>query len=174
MAKPVGRVAVVLPQGALFRGGAEAKIRQAMLDADLIEAVIGLGPNLFYGTGLAASVLILRASKQPERTGKVLFINGETLYKRGRNQNTLEPDHATQLLDLYNGFTSADGLACVVEAAELRAHRYNLNIPLYVDKVAGEEPVTLAAAVTALDDSQKAAALSRSRLEALLAEWGLS
>jgi hypothetical protein len=68
-----GRVAVVLPQGALFRQGAEGRIREHVLKADLIEAVIGLAPNLFYGTGLAASVLILRQQKVDDRKGKVLF-----------------------------------------------------------------------------------------------------
>jgi len=89
-----GRVAVVLPQGALFRQGAEARIRSLVIRADLVDAVIGLAPNLFYGTGLAACVLILRLGKPVERKGKVLFINGERLFKRGRNQNTMEPEHA--------------------------------------------------------------------------------
>ena len=100
-----GRVAVVLPQGALFRQGAEAKIRTHILKSDVVDAVIGLAPNLFYGAGLAACVLILRLQKQPEEKGKVLFINGEKLFKRGRNQNTLEPEHAEQLLDAYELFT---------------------------------------------------------------------
>src|SRR5699024_10080042 len=77
-----GRVAIVLPQGALFRGGAEARVRTHVLGADLIDAVIGMAPNLFYGTGLAACVLILRLEKPAERRGKVLFINGESLFKR--------------------------------------------------------------------------------------------
>ena len=96
-----GRVAVVLPQGALFRQGAEARIRTHILKSDVVDAVIGLAPNLFYGTGLAACVLILRWTSSPSEKGKVLFINGEQLFKRGRNQNTLEPEHAQQLLDAY-------------------------------------------------------------------------
>jgi len=174
MTKPSGRVAVVLPQGALFRGGAEANIRQAMLEADLIEAVIGLGPNLFYGTGLAASVLILRSSKTGKRSGNVLFINGETLFKRGRNQNTLEPSHAAQLLDLYTGFTDVEGLSCVVRLEDIETHKYNLNIPLYVNAAAGEQLLALAEAVDALAAAQQAATQSRHKLELLLSEWGLS
>ena len=104
-AKPgTGRIAVVLPQGALFRGGAEARIREQILREDKIEAVIGLAPNLFYGTGLAACVLVLRTQKPEETAGKVLVVNGETLFKRGRNQNTLEPEHAATLLAAYRDF----------------------------------------------------------------------
>ena len=88
-----GQVAVVLPQGALLRQGAEARIRTHILRSDVIDAVIGLAPNLFYGTGLAACVHILRLEKQAKENGRVLFINGEQLYKRGRNQNTLKPEH---------------------------------------------------------------------------------
>jgi len=84
-----GRIAVVLPQGSLFRSGAEGRIRQAFLEKDLIECVIGMAPNLFYGTGLAPCIIILRANKVKEKAGKVLIINSETIFKRGRNKNTL-------------------------------------------------------------------------------------
>jgi type I restriction system adenine methylase HsdM len=108
-----GRVAVVLPQGALFRGGAEARIRTHILRDDVVDAVIGLAPNLFYGTGLAACVLILRLDKPVEKRRKVQFINGEELFKRGRNQNTLEPEHAMQLLGAYVSYSDTAGLAHV-------------------------------------------------------------
>jgi type I restriction system adenine methylase HsdM len=127
-----GRVAVVLPQGALFRQGAEAKIRTHILKSDVIDAVIGLAPNLFYGIGLAACVLILRLDKQANEKGKVLFINGEQVYKRGRNQNTLRPEHAQQLLNAYELFSDIDGLARVVDLDEIASNDYNLNIPFYI------------------------------------------
>jgi type I restriction system adenine methylase HsdM len=174
MAPGTGRVAVVLPQGALTRGGAEAKVREVMVDADLLVAVIGLAPNLFYGAGLAASILILKAEKTSDIKNKVLFINGETMFKRGRNQNTLEPTHASRLLELYENFSDAPGIARVVSLDVIKANRYNLNIPLYVDAVANEESVTLAAAVSALSDARMTSALSRDRLDARMAEWGLS
>lgn len=104
-----GRVAVVLPQGALFRQGAEARIRTHVLKADMVEAVIGLAPNLFYGTGLAACVLILRHDKPADRRGKVLFINGEDLMKKRRNRNTLEPEHASELFKAYTGTADVRG-----------------------------------------------------------------
>jgi len=172
--KPVtGRVAVVLPQGALFRQGAEARIRTHILKQDVVEAVIGLAPNLFYGTGLAACVLILRRQKTPERAGKVLFINGEKLFKRGRAQNTLEPDHAATLLDAYQAFTDTDGLAHVATLDEIASHDHNLNIPLYVAPADTGEKHTLADALAELEAAHAAAAATRAALEAELATWGL-
>jgi type I restriction enzyme M protein len=93
-----GRIAVVLPQGSLFRSGAEGRIRQSFLEKDLIECVIGMAPNLFYGTGLAPCIIILRANKDKERAKKVLIINSESIFKRGRNQNNLEKDHLDQII----------------------------------------------------------------------------
>ena len=99
-----GRMAVVLPHGVLFRMGNEGAIRQRILEQGILEAVIGLGPNLFYGTGLAACILIFRAQKAQERQGKVLIIDASSLYLRGRNQNTLELNHAAQILEWYQRF----------------------------------------------------------------------
>lgn len=169
-----GRVAVVLPQGALFRQGAEAKIRTRMLTSDVVDAVIGLAPNLFYGTGLAACVLILRQQKQPNEKGRVLFINGEHLFKRGRNQNTLEPEHAEEILAAYELYRDAAGLARVVDLAEIADNNYNLNIPLYVAPPDTGEKITLADAVANLEIAQQKAAQTRAALEVELAKWGLA
>jgi type I restriction enzyme M protein len=173
MAPITGRVAVVLPQGALFRGGAEGKIRQAMLDLDLVEAVIGLGPNLFYGTGLAASVMILRARKSEERQGRVLFINAEKQFKRGRNQNTLEPEHVGAIFNFYRSTPVVDGVSHLATLDEIRVNKYNLNIPLYVAAVEAESQLTLTEALSALEDANQAAIVSRLELEKHLTEWGL-
>jgi type I restriction system adenine methylase HsdM len=169
-----GRVAVVLPQGALFRQGTEGRIRKHVLRADLIEAVVGLAPNLFYGTGLAASVLILRKRKATGRKGKVLFINGETLFKRGRNQNSLEPEHAETLLKAYEAFADEPGLAAVVTLDDIAANGYNLNIPLYVEPADAGERVTLKQALADLEAAHATARETRAALEAELAKWGLS
>jgi type I restriction system adenine methylase HsdM len=169
-----GRVAVVLPQGALFRQGAEARIRTNVLKADKIEAVIGLAPNLFYGTGLAACVLILRHQKSADRQGKVLFINGEDLMKKGRSQNTLEAAHATDLFAAYREFADIDGRARVADLAEIESNDFNLNIPLYVAPVHTGEKTTLADALTELEAAHARVAETRAALEAELAKWGLS
>jgi type I restriction-modification system DNA methylase subunit len=168
-----GRVAVVLPQGALFRQGAEGRIREYMLKADFIEAVVGLAPNLFYGTGLAACVLILRTAKPARRQGKVVFINGERLFKRGRNQNTLEPEHAATLLSAYQAFADQPGLAHVAPLNDIQANGYNLNIPLYVEQAPGDDQVGLAQALAALEVACAAASDTKSALDAELAKWGL-
>lgn len=139
-----GRVAVVLPQGALFRQGAEARIRTHVLKADKVEAVVGLAPNLFYGTGLAACVLILRHDKPADRKNKVLFINGDDLMRKGRNQNTLEPEHAAELFEAYGGFADIDGRASIATLDEIEGNSFNLNIPLYVAPAETGEKLTLA------------------------------
>lgn len=174
MAHKTGRIAVVLPQGALFRQGAEGKIRSAFLKADLIDAVIGLAPNLFYGTGLAAAIVILRAEKPEARQGKVLVINGETLFKRGRNQNTLEPEHAQRLLELYEGFADVEGLSAVATLGDIAANNDNLNIPLYVAPAPDEDALTLDEALEQLAKAHEAARVTRAELDRQLPEWGLS
>lgn len=168
-----GRVAVVLPQGALFRQGAEARIRGHVQKADKVEAVIGLAPNLFYGTGIAACVLLLCHAKPADRKGKVLFINGEDLMKKGRSQNTLEPAHSKELFEAYRGFANIDGRARVVGLEEIAANDFNLNIPLYVTLADTSEKLTLAEALASLQEARTRVAETRAGLEAELAKWGL-
>ncbi len=138
-----GRMAVVLPHGALFRAGAEGQIRKRILEIGVIEAVIGMGPNLFYGTGLAACILIVRPRKPEQRKDKVLFIDASTLFKRGRNQNTLEPEHISQILELYHNYQSVAGLAEVATLKEIERNDWNLNIPRYVAPLAEENSLTV-------------------------------
>lgn len=172
-AKPAtGRVAVVLSQGALFRGGAEAKIRTHILKSDAVDAVIGLAPNLFYGTGLAACVLILRTTKQPDRQNRVLFINSEDLFKKGRNQNTFEPEHVEAVLNAYAGYTDIASRCRVVDLDEIASNDYNLNIPLYVAPEL-EEQASLEEALAELEQAQTAAARTSAALEVELDKWGL-
>jgi type I restriction system adenine methylase HsdM len=169
-----GRVAVVLPQGALFRRGAEARIRTHILKAKKVEAVIGLAPNLFYGTGLAACVLILRHQRPADLRDKVLFINGEDLMKKGRNQNGLETEHANELFDAYRGFANIDGRAHLADLADIEGNDFNLNIPLYVSPVDMNVKVTLTDALATLETAHERAKQTRAALEAELAKWGLS
>lgn len=168
-----GRIAVVLSQGALFRQGAEARIRTHILGAHKIEAVIGLAPNLFYGTGLAACVLILRQQRPASQQSKVLFINGEDLMKKGRNQNTLEPEHEYELFEAYAGFADIDGRARVVDLEEIESNNFNLSIPLYVAPVDDDEKITLADALANLETAHARAKETRVALETELANWGL-
>src|SRR5205085_3431526 len=119
MAAMSGRLAVVLPQGVLFRGGAEARIREQLLQADLIEAVIGLAPNLFYGTGLAACIMVLRRRKPTARAGQVLIVDGSSLFRKGRAQNFLEPAHGETLLGYVQSFADVPDRARVATIQEI-------------------------------------------------------
>lgn len=132
MAPGHGRMAVVLPQGALFRGGAEGKIRKKLLEMDRVEAVIGLAPNLFYGTGLAACVLVLRMKKAPDRAKKLLIIDASELFRKDRTQNHLEPEHATEILSWVRAFEDVKDRARVVSLDEIGEEGWTLNISRYV------------------------------------------
>ncbi len=141
-----GQLATVMPHGVLFRGGEERSIRGGMIDADLLEAVIGLPANLFYGTGIPACVLVMRkgkgqrSGKPPERQGKVLFINADREYFEGRAQNHLLPEHIEKIADTFDAFAEVPGFSSVVSNATLRENGYNLNIRRYADNAPPPEP----------------------------------
>lgn len=173
MAAKTGRLAVVLPQGALFRGGAEQRIRRHLLEEDLVEAVIGLAPNLFYGTGLAACVMVLRGRKQPERQGKVLLVDAARLFKRGRNQNTLEDEHRAEIEGLYAAFADQEGHAHVADLDEIARNNFDLNIGRYVAPVDEEPLPTLAEATASLETALSEAYDAEDQLLDLLRAEGL-
>src|SRR6266540_494485 len=137
-----GLAATVMPHGVLFRGGAERAIRTKLLEQDVIEAVIGLAPNLFYGTGIPACVLVLRPpwSKPADRAGKVLFINADAEFSAGRAQNYLLPEHVEKIVSAYREFADIPGYAAVVAREELAANDDNLNIRRYADNAPPPEP----------------------------------
>jgi type I restriction enzyme M protein len=140
--RPHGTVATVMPHGVLFRGGAEREIRKGLLDDDLLDAVIGLAPNLFYGTGIPACILVLRAkgAKPADRRGKVLFINADAEFSPGRAQNYLLPEHVEKIVAAYHAFADIPGYATVVSHEELLANDVNLNIRRYADNAPPPEP----------------------------------
>ena len=140
--KSDGIVATVMPHGVLFRGGAEGAIRQRIIEEDLLDTVIGLGPNLFYGTGIPAAILILRAkgSKPPERRCKVLFINADRAYGEGRAQNHLRASDEQKITATYRSFADVGGFARVVTIDELADNDFNCNIRRYADNAPPPEP----------------------------------
>jgi type I restriction enzyme M protein len=137
-----GLVTTVMPHGVLFRAGDEGKIRSGMLDDDVIEAVIGLGPQLFYGTGIPACILVLRpkGSKPADRKRKVLIINADREYREGRAQNYLEPEHIEKIVSAFREFQDIENFARVVSRDELKGNDDNLNIRRYVDTTPPAEP----------------------------------
>lgn len=155
-----GRMTVVLPHGALFRKGAEGRIREALLKQDLLEAVIGLGSNIFYGTQLAACVMVFKQNKPANIKGKVLFIDGSDQVRVGRAQNFLEPHHVNQLYDWYTNFKEVENYTKVASLNDIAENDYNLNIPFYVEKIIEDNlpsvEVALADLKTAWNESLQA------------------
>ncbi|TAM43577.1 MAG: SAM-dependent DNA methyltransferase [Gammaproteobacteria bacterium] len=132
MAEGTGRMAVVLPQGALFRKGVEGGIRRKLLEMDLIEAVIGLAPNLFYGTGLAACILVFNKRKPKARRHKVAIADASRLFRRGRAQNYLEPEHSVEILRWFKKFEDVKDSVRVVSLDDIKNEDWTLNISRYV------------------------------------------
>ena len=145
-----GRMAIVLPQGTLFRKGAEGQIRKALLKEDLMEAVIGLAPNLFYGTALAGCVVILRRKKPAKRKKKVLIIDASSLFRKGRAQNFLDFEHSERIVKWYQGFENVEDRAKVVNLDEIKAEGWTLNITRYVLPAISENIPSLPEAIAAL------------------------
>jgi type I restriction enzyme M protein len=174
MAPATGRLAVVLPQGALFRRGAESTIRARVLELDLVEAVIGLGPNLFYGAGLAPCILVARRRKAPDRSGSVLLVDGADLFRRGRNQNTLEHEHVATLLAAYEAFAGEDGRSRVATLPEIRERGHDLNLAAYISKRDDTEVPSVVEATDALREALEAAWAAEDRLNLLLADRGIA
>ena len=172
MAPKTGRMAVVLPHGVLFRMGAEGKIRQKLLNMDLVEAVIGLGPNLFYGTGLAACILVFCRRKLAERRNKVLIIDASRELKKGRAQNELLPEHVERIHTWYRDFTDAESIARVVSLEEIAANDHNLNISRYVEPKVEQEILTAEEAKERLCRSVEAAFAAEEKLISLLKREG--
>ncbi|TPD65920.1 type I restriction-modification system subunit M [Flavobacterium microcysteis] len=155
-----GKMTVVLPHGVLFRKASEQKIRQALLEMDLLEAVIGLGPNIFYGTQLAACVLVFKKEKEKTKKKKVLFIDGSDQIRVGRAQNFMEKEHVNQLFSWYNNYSDIENYVKVVDMQQIIENDYNLNIPLYIDKTIEDNLPSVEEAMdqlkTAWQESQKA------------------
>lgn len=128
-----GRMGVVVPHGVLFRGASEKAIRKGILDDDLLEAVIGLPPALFYGTGIPAALLIINKKKDVHRKSKVIFINGELDYQEGKNQNKLCDEDIEKILTSFDSYEDVKRYAKVVSLDEIRENDYNLNIRRYAD-----------------------------------------
>ena len=123
-----------------------------MLEADVIEAVVGLAPNLFYGAGIPAAILVCRKAKPAERRGKVLIVNGDATYQPGKAQNFLTDEHVRALAEAVHGFVDIEKLARVVPVEELAANGCNLNISRYVQTGADAEAIDVAAEVAKLED----------------------
>ena len=121
-----GRMAVVLPHGVLFRGSSEGKIRQKLIDENLLDAVIGLPANLFFGTGIPACILVFKKNRQ---NSDILFIDASNEFEKGKNQNNLNDAQITKIIFTYNNRQEVEKYAHLATVEEVKSHEYNLNIP---------------------------------------------
>ncbi len=128
-----GVMGVVVPHGVLFRGASEKEIRKGILDNDLLEAVIGLPPKLFYGTGIPAAILIINKKKSKDRKNKIIFINSELEFEEEKNQNRLREQDIKKILSKFNNFEDTKRYSKIVSIDEIRESDYSLNIRRYAD-----------------------------------------
>ncbi|WP_420870694.1 N-6 DNA methylase [Enhygromyxa salina] len=167
-----GKMGVVMPHGVLFRGASEGRIREAILREDLFEAVIGLPPNLFYGTGIPAAILVLARKRAKGREGKVLFIDASREFKEGSNQNYLRDRDVEKIAKTYQAYADVEKYARVVELAEIEKNDWNLNISRYVDTAEAEVKVDLGKAVARLRELERERGEAEGRMNAFLEELG--
>jgi type I restriction enzyme M protein len=142
--KPSGRMACVVPHGVLFRGGAEGKIRKGILEDDLIEAVVGLGPNLFYGTGIPAAILFVNRAKAAERRGSIIIVNGSEELVEGKKQNHLSDENVARMVGAVERWEDEELFCRVVSLDEIRENDHNLNLTRYVQTTPPPPPIDVA------------------------------
>lgn len=166
-----GRMTVVLPHGALFRKGAEGKIRQALIEQDMLEAVIGLGPNIFYGAQIPACVMVFKQNKTPDKKQKVLFIEASDQIRVGRAQNFLEPEHVQKIFGWYQQYIDVENYVKVASMADLKENDFNLNIPLYVEKVIEDNLPSVEEAMADLKQAWQASLVAEEKFKAVLEKF---
>lgn len=163
-----GRVTVVVPHGVLFRGGAEGRIRQKMIEDNLLDAVIGLPGNLFPTTNIPVAILIFDRSREKGGTREdnkdVLFIDASSEYQPAKNQNTLTEEHIQHILDVYRARNEVDKYAYVAAFDEIKENVFNLNIPRYVDTFEEEEEIDIDAVQAEINDLESELAAVRVKM----------
>jgi type I restriction enzyme M protein len=169
---PKGRVGVVLPHGVLFRGGTEGKIRKAILEEDLLEAVIGLPSNLFFGTGIPACLFIINKDKPKERKGKVFFLHGANDYQEGKNQNKLRKGDIEKIVIAFRQYRATERYCRPVSLDEIRANDYNLNITRYIDIAEEEENVDVQGVLQQLKELESERSEAENKMNNYLKELG--
>lgn len=168
-----GVMAIILPHGVLFRGGAEARIRTKLLKDGHIDTVIGLPANLFFSTGIPVCILVLKRCKKPD---DVLFINasGPENFEKGKRQNRLLPEHIDKIVDTYQHRKEKERYARRVTMEEIEKNDFNLNISRYVSTAKEEEPVDLKKVNAELVKLEKSIVKNTNKHNEFLKELGLS
>lgn len=168
-----GRIAVLLPHGALFRGGAEETIRKYIIEnLNVLDAVIGLPANLFFGTGIPVCVLVLKRNRNGN-SGNILFIDASRSFEPGKNQNILTDENIAAIVKAYRERADVDKFAHVAPLDEIRSNGYNCNIPRYVDTFEAEEYIDINAETAALKELNLRAAEVEYKVNRYFEELGL-
>lgn len=165
-----GRMGVVLPHGVLFRGASEGRIRKGLIDDNLLDAVIGLPANLFFGTGIPATILMFRKNRTSQ---DVLFIDASREFSKDKNQNRLRLQDIEKILATYRDRNVIEKYSHLAALEEIRENDYNLNIPRYVDTFEEEEPIDLEATKQEIEKIEQELVSIKSRMNGYLAELRL-
>ena len=166
-----GRVGVVVPHGVLFRGSSEGQIRQKLIEENLLDTVIGLPSNLFFGTGIPAAILIFRKGR---RGKKVLFIDASREFEDGKNQNRLADEHLDKIVATYKKRKDVDKYAYVADFDEIKENDFNLNIPRYVDTFEEEEEIDIRSVQEEIDEIDTELAQVQKQMQKYLKELKLA
>jgi len=170
MTEDSGRVGVVVPHGVLFRGSGEGTIRQKLIEENLLDAVVGLPANLFFGTGIPAAILVFKKNK-PDTT--VMFIDASREYEDLKNQCRLADEHIQKIIDTYEARESVDKYAYVAEFDEIKENDFNLNIPRYVDTFEEEEEINIREVQGEIDELDAELAQVQEQMAHYLKELGM-
>lgn len=165
-----GRVAVIVPHGVLFRGGSEGVIRQKFIEENIIDAVIGLPPNLFYGVGIPVTVLILKKSRKKK---DVLFIDASRGFQKDKTQNKLRNEHIEKIIKTYKEYQSIDRYSYCATFEEIKENEFNLNIPRYVDVFESEEEIDITKIQQEIKSLENELAVVQKEMIGFLKELGL-
>jgi type I restriction enzyme M protein len=169
--KDEGVMAIILPHGVLFRGGAEERIRTKLLQDGHIDTVIGLPANLFYSTGIPVCILVLKKCKKPD---DVLFINAAEHFVKGKRQNQLAPEQIARIVETYQNRTEEARYSRRVEMAEIEKNDFNLNISRYISTAVGEAEIDLQEVFAELVDLERSIEEAREKHNSYLKELDLS
>jgi len=171
--KQDGKAGVVLPHGTLFRSGTEGKIRKALLEADLVEGIVGLPSALFYNTGIPASIWIINKNKTDTQKGKVTIIDASSDFKDGKNQNELLEEHVAKIVTAYDDAVDVDKYMRIVDVAEIADNEFNLNISRFIDTSEPEPIVDIKAVHHKLAKLEEKEADIDKKLDGFLKELGI-
>ena len=167
-----GRMGTVIPHGVLFRGGAEGKIREGIIKEDIIEAIVGLPPNIFYGTGIPAALFIINKSKPPEKKDKIFFIDASSGFKKIGNKNKLREEDLVRIVATFDDFKDVDKYAKIITREEVKENDYTLNISRYVDINNEEEAINIPDIIKELKNLKLKELETESKLNNYLNELG--